>query len=143
MTPPRPAATDRGPRRPHRPRLTRRVFWDLAVYMVGLGLVVGVIFPPFATLLGVPDAYAGRPSFRVACLVAGFLVGAMNYALTKGVVGGRLAELGTHLRSVTGVIASATRSGDWSEAEFERITIDSDDQIGEAGRAFNSLLGAV
>jgi hypothetical protein len=38
-------------------RLTTRVFWDLAIYMVSLGLVVGVIFPPFATLLGVPESY--------------------------------------------------------------------------------------
>src|SRR5215212_3966865 len=124
-------------------RLTSRVFWDLAVYMVGLGLVVGVIFPPFATILGVPDAYAGRPSFRIACLVAGFLVGAMNYALTRGVVGGRLTELGRHLRSVTGVITSATRSGDWSHAVIEPIHVDSDDQIGDTARAFNSLLVAV
>jgi diguanylate cyclase (GGDEF)-like protein len=124
-------------------RLTSRVFWDLAVYMVGLGLVMGVIFPPFVTLLGVPQTYAGRPVFIAACLAAGFMVGAMNYALTKGVVGGRLAELGTHLRSVTGVIASATRSGDWSNAVIKRIDVDSDDQIGDTARAFNSLLVAV
>jgi diguanylate cyclase (GGDEF)-like protein len=138
------AGTDAAPQKRRRTfRLTSRVFWDLAVYMVGLGLVVGVIFPPFATLLGVPDAYAGRPSFRAACLVAGFLVGAMNYALTRGVVGGRLTELGLHLRSVTGVIASATRSGDWSHAVIEPIHVDSDDQIGDTARAFNSLLVAV
>ncbi len=52
-------------------RLTSRVFWDLAVYMVGLGLVMGVIFPPFVTLLGVPQTYAGRPVFIAACLAAG------------------------------------------------------------------------
>ena len=51
--------------------------------------------------------------------------------------------LGGHLRSATDSITSATQSGDWSEAVFERIAVDSDDQIGEAGRAFNSLLGAV
>jgi diguanylate cyclase (GGDEF)-like protein len=115
----------------------------MAVYMVGLGLVVGVIFPPFAVLLGVPGIIAGRPIFRLACLAAGFLVGAMNYALCRGVVGGRMEVLGGHLRSATSVITSATESGDWSEAVFDRIAVDSDDQIGEAGRAFNSLLGAV
>src|SRR4051794_26791354 len=124
-------------------RLTSRVFWDMAIYMVGLGLVVGLIFPPFAGLLGVPEAITDRAVFRTACLLAGFLVGAMNYALCRGVVGGRMEVLGGHLRSATSVITSATRSGDWSEAVFERITVDSDDQIGEAGRAFNSLLGAV
>jgi diguanylate cyclase (GGDEF)-like protein len=124
-------------------RLTSRVFWDMAIYMVGLGLVVGLVFPPFALLLGVPSDITERPIFRSACLLAGFLVGAMNYALCRGVVGGRMEVLGRHLRSATSVITSATRSGDWSAAVFERITVDSNDQIGEAGRAFNSLLGAV
>src|SRR3954452_10346187 len=124
-------------------RLTSKVFWDMAIYMVGLGLVMGVIFPPFVVLLGVPDTIAGRPIFRLACLLAGFMVGAMNYALVKGVVGGRMEVLGEYLRSATSSITSATRTGDWSEAVFERIAVDSDDQIGEAGRAFNSLLGAV
>jgi diguanylate cyclase (GGDEF)-like protein len=124
-------------------RLTSRVFWDMAIYMVGLGLVVGLIFPPFAVLLGVPDTITARPVFRTACLMAGFMVGAMNYALCRGVVGGRMEVLGGHLRSATSSITSATRTGDWSEAVFERIAVDSNDQIGEAGRAFNSLLGAV
>jgi diguanylate cyclase (GGDEF)-like protein len=115
----------------------------MAIYMVGLGLGMGLVFPPFAVLLGVPGAIAHRPIFQSACLAAGFLVGAMNYALCRGVVGGRMEVLGGHLRAATGVITSATDSGDWSEAVFERITVDSDDQIGEAGRAFNSLLGAV
>jgi diguanylate cyclase (GGDEF)-like protein len=124
-------------------RLTSRVFWDMAIYMVSLGLVVGLIFPPFAVILGVPGTIAGRPIFHTACLVAGFMVGAMNYALCRGVVGGRMEVLGGHMLAATSSITSATETGDWSEAVFERIDVDSNDQIGEAGRAFNSLLGAV
>ncbi|MCW2635035.1 MAG: Diguanylate cyclase protein [Blastococcus sp.] len=124
-------------------RLTSRVFWDMAIYMVGLGLIMGLIFPPFVVLLGVPETFAYRTIFRFACLMAGFMVGAMNYALVKGVVGGRMEVLGGHLLSATTSITSATKTGDWSEAVFERIDVDSNDQIGEAGRAFNSLLGAV
>ncbi|UOY00168.1 putative bifunctional diguanylate cyclase/phosphodiesterase [Blastococcus sp. PRF04-17] len=137
--------TSAGSRRPARRafRLTSRVFWDMAIYMVALGLVMGLIFPPFVVLLGVPEDYAYRPIFRLACLLAGFSVGAMNYALVKGVVGGRMEVLGGHLRSATSSITNATETGDWSEAVFERITVDSHDQIGEAGKAFNSLLGAV
>jgi diguanylate cyclase (GGDEF)-like protein len=115
----------------------------MAIYMVALGLGVGVIFPPFAIVLGVPGTIAQRPIFQSACLLAGFLVGAMNYALCRGVVGGRMEVLGGHLRAATSSITSATQTGDWSEAVFERIDVDSNDQIGEAGRAFNSLLGAV
>src|SRR4051812_8179694 len=135
------AESQRRPRRAF--RLTSRVFWDMAIYMVALGLVMGVIFPPFVVLLGVPGTFAYRSIFRLACLAAGFSVGAMNYALVKGVVGGRMEVLGGHLRSATQSITSATQTGDWSEALFERITVDSHDQIGEAGLAFNSLLGAV
>src|SRR4051812_14405217 len=142
MTTTAPAVETR--RRPRRGfRLTTRVFWDMAIYMVGLGLVMGLIFPPFVVLLGVPEAIAQRPVFRTACLMAGFMVGAMNYALCKGVVGGRMEVLGGHLRAATSSITSATQTGDWSAAVFERIGIDSNDQIGEAGLAFNSLLGAV
>src|SRR3712207_2812182 len=93
-------------------RLTSRVFWDMAIYMVGLGLIMGVIFPPFVVLLGVPDTIAERTAFRSACLLAGFLVGAMNYALVKGVVGGRMEVLGGHLRSATSSITNATSTGD-------------------------------
>src|SRR5689334_19336005 len=136
-----PAESRRPPRRAF--RLTSRVFWDMAVYMVALGLIMGLIFPPFVVLLGVPETFAYRTIFRLACLLAGFSVGAMNYALVKGVVGGRMEMPGGHLRSATESITSATQTGDWSEALFERITVDSHDQIGEAASAFNSLLGAV
>ncbi len=122
-------------------RLTRRVFWDLAIYMVGFGLVVGLVFPPFATVLGVPDRYAGRTSFQVACLVAGFLVSGLSYALCRWVVGGRLAVLSSHLRSVADSIGSASRSGDWSGST--RIEVDSVDELGETAQAFNSLLDAL
>ena len=101
-----PAESRRRPRRAF--RLTSRVFWDMAIYMVALGLVMGLIFPPFVVLLGVPGTFAYRSIFRLACLVAGFSVGAMNYALVKGVVGGRLEVVGGHLRSATASITSAT-----------------------------------
>ncbi|MGY1686798.1 putative bifunctional diguanylate cyclase/phosphodiesterase [Geodermatophilus sp. SYSU D00867] len=130
-------------RRPRGFRLTSRVFWDLAVWMVGLGIAVGLVFPPFATGLGVPAQYADRPVFRAACLVAGFLVGGLSYTLCRCLVGGRLAVLSTHLHSVAQTISHASRTGDWSQSTSQRITVDSDDQLGETARAFNSLLDAL
>jgi PAS domain S-box-containing protein len=124
-------------------RLTARVFWDLAVYMVGFGLAVGLVFPPFAGALGVPAAYAERTWFRAACLIAGFLVGAASYAICRWVVGGRLAVLSTHLRGVAEAVAQASRTGDWSAPNSARIRVDSDDQIGKTAQAFNSLLDAL
>jgi diguanylate cyclase (GGDEF)-like protein/PAS domain S-box-containing protein len=133
----------RRPRRRRGFRLTRRVFWDIAVYMVSLGVAMGVVFPPFAILLGVPARYAARPSFGAACLAAGFLVGALNYALCRGVVGGRLAVLSTHLRAVADTISHASRTGDWSRSTSSRIEVDSDDELGATASAFNELLDAL
>ncbi len=126
-------------------RLTRRVFWDLAIYMVGLGLLVGAVFPPFAILLGVNRDEATRPSFVVACLLAGFLVGALNHGLSRIVVGRRLAVLGARLRLVGETITRASLTGEWTQttSESNRITVDSDDELGETAHAFNSLLDAL
>ena len=123
-------------------RLTRRVFWDLAIYMVGLGLLVGAVFPPFAILLGVRREDAQRPSFVLACLLAGFLVGAMNHALSRVVVGRRLAVLSTRLRLVADSISVGSVTGQRTE-RASRIEADSDDALGETARAFNSLLDAL
>ncbi|WNV75386.1 EAL domain-containing protein [Geodermatophilus sp. DSM 44513] len=124
-------------------RLTNRVFWDLAVSMVGLGLAVGLVFPPFAVWLGVPSAVATRPLFQVACLVAGFLVGALSFVVCRVVVGGRLTLLSARLRSVADGIAQASRTGDWSGSTPQRIAVDSEDPLGQTARAFNSLLDAL
>src|SRR4051794_19163106 len=111
--------------------------------MVGFGLAVGLVFPPFASALGVPAAYAERMWFRAACLIAGFLVGALSYAICRWVVGGRLAVLSTHLRRVAETVAQASRTGDWSASGTTRIRVDSDDQLGSTAQAFNSLLDAL
>ncbi|MDP5185097.1 EAL domain-containing protein [Blastococcus sp. BMG 814] len=132
-----------GRRRRRGLRLTSRVFWDLAVWMVGLGIAVGLVFPPFATGLGVPAQYAERPVFKAACLGAGFLVGALSYTLCRCLVGGRLAVLSSHLRSVAQGISQASRTGDWTQSTSQRIRVDSDDQLGETAQAFNSLLDAL
>jgi diguanylate cyclase (GGDEF)-like protein/PAS domain S-box-containing protein len=121
-------------------RLTRRVFWDLAVYMVGLGLVVGAIFPFFALAMGINPEQARNPTFVVACLAAGFLVGAASYWLCRAVVGRRLAVLSAHLNAVAGSVAQAFRTGDWSGSRSDRIDADSDDELGETARAFNRLI---
>ena len=58
------------------PRLTRKVFTDLAIWMTGLGLVMGVAFPFFAIAFGVPRTYVMTPGFFAATIGAGLLVGA-------------------------------------------------------------------
>ncbi|GAA2724236.1 putative bifunctional diguanylate cyclase/phosphodiesterase [Cellulomonas aerilata] len=140
MTSRRASVTESAPRRARRLRLTRRVFWDLAVYMVGLGLLVGAVFPLFAVAMGIDAREARHPGFVAACLAAGFLVGAANHALSRAVVGRRLAVLSAHLNAVAGTVAQAFRTGDWTGSRSGRIPVDSDDELGETARAFNRLI---
>jgi diguanylate cyclase (GGDEF)-like protein len=127
------------------PRLTRNVFRDLAIFMVGLGLVTGLVFPPFVVVLGVPRDHAYSVSFRCACLVAGVLVGAVNHALARGVVGRRLRLLSARMRHVDGVVREATATGDWSGLDPDRcrIPIDSQDELSDTAAAFNRVLEAL
>ena len=126
-------------------RVTRRVFWDLAIFMVSLGLVVGAVFPPFAVLLGVSPREAFRPQFIAACLLAGFIVGAANHQLSRVVVGRRLELLSARLHTVAEAITQASVTGDWSACSpaDSRIPIDSDDELGDTAAAFNRLLDAL
>ena len=114
--------------------------------MVGLGLLVGAVFPAFASaLLGVSRQETYQPVFVGACLLAGFLVGALNHGLSRVVVGRRLALLSARLRDVADTITRAGLSGEWTQSTSDsgRIRIDSDDELGETARAFNALLDAL
>ena len=121
-------------------RITRRAFQDLAIFMMGFGLVVGAVLPFFLLLLGVPQGTALTLPFFAACLGAGMAVGGVNYALSRAVVGSRLKALAhaagqiehnlhaINADGATGVLSPAVR-----------LTVDSDDEIGESAKAFNSL----
>ena len=113
--------------------------------MVGLGLATGVAFPPFVTLLGVPPAAASGGIFRIACLVAGFLVGGLNYWLTRLVVGRRVRVLSEQLQHVDHMVREATLTGDWSGLSLEahHLPVDSDDDMGQMAASFNRLLDAL
>ncbi|MFH2128335.1 MAG: diguanylate cyclase, partial [Pseudomonadota bacterium] len=126
-------------------RITQKVFNDLAIWMIGLGLAMGVVFPFFVTLMGVPAHLVLTPWFFAACMGAGFLVGAANIGLARGVVGNRLRLLAERMRVVEGNLkqmASGDRMEDCGPDECY-ITIDSKDEIGESAQAFNNLVDAL
>ena len=124
------------------PRLTNRVFTDLAIWMTGFGLAIGLVFPPFCLLLGLPAASVLTPMFYAATLSAGLAVGAVNFALARLVVGRRFRALATAMTSVESQLASAVFTQDWSGCDPERcaLAVDSDDEAGATAQAFNSLI---
>jgi len=127
------------------PRLTHRVFTDLAIWMMGFGLLIGLVFPPFCLLLGLPDSRVMTPLFYASTLVAGLIVGAVNFELSRLVVGRRLRLLAEHMGTVERQLAEAVFSHDWSSCDPERcaLPVDSDDEVGASAGAFNRLIGTL
>ncbi|MGB3210809.1 MAG: diguanylate cyclase [Desulforhopalus sp.] len=123
-------------------RITKKVFYDLAIWMVGFGLCIGVVFPFFVVMLGVPAETALKTTFFVACMSAGAFAGILNYTLARLIVGVRLRVLAGSMGNVEQNLHEMTFSGDLSGCTPERcmIPVDSEDEIGESAVAFNRLV---
>lgn len=123
-------------------RLTRKVFSDLAIWMIGFGLVMGLAFPFFVVMLGVPTELALTPLFFTATMAAGFLVGWTNFWLARKVVGSRLRVLADHMRFVESKLRMLAQAEELEKCTADAcfIAVDSDDEIGESGKAFNYLV---
>jgi two-component system, cell cycle response regulator len=126
-------------------RITRKVFHDLAVWMIAFGLAIGVVFPFFVIVLGVPSRTSLTAEFFLACLGAGALVGAINFVLARAVVGSRIRLLARSMAHVESNLLDAAVSGNLQECSAQGclIEVDSDDEIGESAMAFNRLVEAL
>lgn len=123
-------------------RITRKVFTDLSIFMIGLGLLIGFVFPFFVSWMGIPREYVFKPWFFIACVTAGIVVGALNISLARAVVGSRLKLLGNRMQYVTKNL-KAIKAGQENvtcDAEQCQIKVDSEDEIGHSTAAFNSLV---
>ncbi len=123
-------------------RLTHSAFNDLAIWMIGVGLVIGLVFPPMLVVFGVPAEIVITPFFFCVCLAAGTVVGGVNILLARLVVMPRLRALVDGMRFVENVVEDATFTGDWSRCDPAtcRLPVDSRDVIGESAAAFNRLI---
>ncbi len=126
------------------PRLTRRVFGDLAIWMTGLGLMMGIAFPFFVLAFGVPRRYVMTPVFFLATIGAGLIVGAVNQRLSHLVVGSRLR----FMRSKMARVEETLRRSAFEELDEDctpekcSIPVDSDDELGAVAASFNRLVEA-
>jgi len=126
-------------------RITRKVFHDLAIWMILFGLAIGIIFPFFVLLLGVPPSTSLTFTFFMACLGAGALAGGINFALARLVVGARLRLLAKSMTHVEENLLRVAETGEMENCSPEECLIaeDSDDEIGESSHAFNRLVSAL
>lgn len=127
------------------PRLTSKVFTDLAIWMTGLGLVMGIVFPFFVMAFGVPSDYVMSGKFFSATIGAGLVVGATNQFLSRAVVGSRLRFMRSKMSTVEATLRSASAGNDEVACTPETcmITVDSDDELGDAAASFNRLVEAL
>ena len=126
------------------PRLTKRVFSDLAIWMTGLGVLMGIAFPFFVVALGVPGRYVLTPSFFVATLSAGLIVGAANHYLSRLVVRSRLQFMRSKMSRVEATLRESAFSDadDTCTPEKCSIPVDSEDELGAVVASFNRLVEA-
>ncbi len=127
------------------PRLTRKVFTDLAVWMTGLGLVMGIVFPFFVMAFGVPSDYVLSTKFFCATIGAGLVVGATSQFLSRAVVGSRLRFMRSKMSEVEATLRHASAGIDEAACTPEKcmIPVDSDDELGDAAASFNRLVEAL
>ncbi|MCE5342546.1 MAG: GGDEF domain-containing protein [Eubacteriales bacterium] len=123
-------------------RITKRIFKDLAIYMVFLGVIVGVVFPFFVRLFGVPASIAYQPLFFCACIAAGILLATLNITLARNVVGSRIRELSSQMKHVEGILSSQMTGEQCEKCTPEScsIRVDSEDELGDSAASFNRLI---
>ena len=117
----------------------------LGAGMLGLGLVIGLVFPGFARLLGIPPQYVDTVTFRAACLAAGVVLAGLNWYLVRCIVGRRLRTLTLRLQQVAAAVLLQTTAdaGPGGHVRVPHLETRTDDDLGRASRAVNDLLDAL
>lgn len=78
-----------------------KIFNILARFMIGFGMLIGVIFPFFVLLVTDVEAQTVlNPLFFTLCIIAGLIVGVFNIFLAKLIVGEKLKDVGIHMTLV-------------------------------------------
>ena len=113
--------------------------------MLGFGLLIGLMFPFVAVLLGVARDIALRPSFFIATLIAGLVVAEDNHLLARDVVGARLQSLVGGMQHVEASLVDASSSSEWAGYDLAACTVavDSTDELGDVAASFNRLVAGL
>ena len=123
-------------------RITKKIFNDLAIWMIGFGIIIGIVFPFFTRVFGVKPEITYSLGFFSACMGAGIIVGAVNIILSRAVIARKLRLMISRMHMVQDNLMKISRGGDMDDCTPEKchIPIDSTDEIGESAYAFNSLV---
>lgn len=125
------------------PRLTRSIFVDLLLYMLGFGLFAGLSYPFFMPLFGVASDSVMTPLFWASSVFAGLSMGLMNFLWVHVTVRPHLRLLADRMHGIESILSTNTYQENWDTAcGHQSCFIDaaSDDEIGESAQAFNALV---
>ncbi|WP_051427173.1 GGDEF domain-containing protein [Arthrobacter sp. H20] len=127
------------------PRISGNVMLDLRIWMLGFGLLTGLVFPFLVIGLGVSHEAALQPAFFAATVAAGLGVAEINHFLVRVVVGVRLRSLVDGMAHVEALLVDASVSGDWAGCDPEAcmVTADSADEFGDVAHSFNGLVAGL
>jgi two-component system, cell cycle response regulator len=125
--------------------ITKKVFHDLAIFMIGFGSMIGIVFPFFVVVTGVPSNLVLTPVFFSLCILAGILVGFVNIFLARKIVGKKLITLAEHMKKTEKKLHSRSANPEAYPCSNDEcmIMVDSEDEIGESAAAFNSLVASL
>ena len=124
--------------------IRKNVFMRLAISMISFGILIGIIFPFFALLMGVSDRIALSPLFFISCIIAGIIVGVVNILLAQLTVSRQLKNLSTSMQSAKkhlDKIIIEGREATCSSSDCY-LPVETDDDFGKSAEAFNILLNA-
>jgi len=123
-------------------RITKKVFIDLAIYMMSLGVLIGFLFPFLCLVLGVPNEIALTRVYFIACISAGLVLGALNILLARKIVGSRIRKLSQNMKYVECILMNKKKgiNEDTYTPDNYLIKVDSEDELGECSESFNTLI---
>ena len=117
----------------------RSTFLTLFFAMIAFGVLIGIVFPPFAEVVLNTDA-ALTFHFFTMCILAGFIIGLFNFLLFSMVVSRGMERVVVAMRRVLDQVLSAERMvGD----SVPKLAITSSDAIGRIESTFNDMTIAV
>ncbi len=121
---------------------SRNTFVELAIRMIGFGVLIGTVFPFFMLILGTPPQIVISGLFFACCIIAGVIVGVVNILISKVTVQRKLTRMTGKMNEVKDSIITISANGNIGECSPEHCTIpvDTADEFGRSAQAFNELI---
>ncbi|MGE4509275.1 MAG: GGDEF domain-containing protein [Eubacteriaceae bacterium] len=123
-------------------KISKSIFRDLSIYMIGFGILIGIVFPFFTILFGISPQIAFSPIFVLSCISAGAVVGLVNILLTKIIVQKQMKMMTEKMTMIKNKFTKAAQGFEVQQCDINscHLDISSMDVFGDNAKTFNSLV---